>query len=105
MTKKSPRKTNIMGFSNLIAGTLLAVLLQILPAGMEQSEQQLVSRRQPAITVDFAVGSIATPTEALAYLSDLIQVRPSYRVRRSYAREEEGNAQDGFILVESPPPK
>ena len=88
-----------MGLTNLFTGTLCAILLFILPASMKLSESQLVSKSQPIVSVDYAVGSTATPNMACAIIEDMIQVRPPMpRVRRTRIVEAEGNVQDGHIV-------
>lgn len=97
---KQPRvkKQKTMGITNL-TGTLCAVLILILPAGMKQSESQLVDKSQPIISVDYAVGSTATPNMACAIIEEMVQVEPLMpRVRRTRVLEDEGNVQDGHIV-------
>ena len=95
-----------MSTSLLLTGTLLSVLLQFPSASMQQSDEQLVGPVQPVITVDYAVGSLEIPNVGLTPSAVLIQVRPdSFRFLEVTSREVEGNVQDGFALVPSPPPK
>lgn len=83
----------------VFTGTLCAVLLFVLPANKKQSESQLVSDSQPIVSVDYAVGSKATPNMACATIEEMIQVEPPKpRVRRTRIVEAEGNVQDGYIL-------
>ena len=82
----------------LFTGTLLSVLLLVLPAVMGQSDQQLVDDSQPAFTVNYAVES-TSPLFAQFAPAEMIQVRLlSFRVRKNEVREDEGNVQDGYIL-------
>ena len=91
----------------LLTGTLLTVLLEFPPACSKQSEELLVVPDQPVITVNFAEGLMATtPIVGLVPDNEPIPVRLfSSRVRGIELREVEGNVQDGFVLVPSPPPK
>jgi hypothetical protein len=87
-----------------LMGTLCSILLQLTPANMEPSEQQLVNESQPVIMVDYATGLSAMPYEALATAFELIQVRPfQHRVRVKYAEEDKGNIQECFVLHEPAP--
>ncbi len=91
----------------LLTGTLLTVLLEFPPACSKQSEELLVVQDQPVITVNFAKGLVATtPIVGLVPDNEPIPVRLfSSRVSGIELREVEGNVQDGFVLVPSPPPK
>lgn len=89
-----------MGIKVLLMGTLCSGLLQLTPANMWQSDQQLVNDSQPVITtIDFALGSTATPTEGLVATAEMVQVDLNQpRVRVMYVEEEKGNIQDGYTL-------
>ena len=91
----------------LLTGTLLTVLLEFPPACSKQSEELLVVPDQPVITVNFAEGLTATtPLMGLVPDDDQIPVRlSSSEFRWIELREVEGNVQDGYVLVPSPPPK
>jgi hypothetical protein len=104
-TPATKQKTNNMGTAILMMGTLCAVLLQLLPADMEQSEKQLTDKSQPVITVDPAYGSITTPQQVAFVAAEItIQVADDQpRVHNEYVEEDKGNIQDGFTLHEPAP--
>ena len=104
-TPATKQKKQIMGTVILMMGTLCTVLLQLLPADMEQSEQQLTDKSQPVITVDPAYGSITTPQQVAFVAAEImIQVADEQpRVRTEYVEEDKGNIQDGFTLHEPAP--
>ena len=91
----------------LLTGTLLTVLLELPLTCIRQTEKLMVDSNQPKITVNFAEGLMATtPIVGLVPDNEPIPVRLfSSRVRGIELREVEGNVQDGFVLVPSPPPK
>lgn len=86
-----------------LMGTLLSVLLFVIPVNYWQSEKQLVEDSNPVIMVDYAVGSSATAIIPLALPAEMIQVGPCYRVRENEVREDEGNVSDGYIRQEPAP--
>jgi len=86
-------------------GTLCVVLLHLTPANKWQSDQQLVNKSQPVITVDSSLGSLATPdNEAFAAADMMIQiVLDQPRVRVMYGEKTKGNIQDGYTLHQPAP--
>lgn len=91
----------------LLTGTLLTVLLELPLTCIRQTEKLVADPNQPKITVNFAEGLTATtPLMGLVPDDNQIPVRPSSsEFRWIELREVEGNVQDGYVLVPSPPPK
>ena len=94
---------------SFFAGTLLAVLLHFPSACIKHTDDRLlmVMGQQLRIEANNAVESVTTPLTGLAMIDDksIRYVCGCIRVRGIEVEEVEGNVQDGFVLVPSPPPK
>lgn len=93
-----------MGCNTLLMGTLCAVVLQLTPAGMWQSESELVYGMWPAEMVDQDNGSAAMTVKNEAVVpGEIVQVEPQLRFSVVFVAQAEGNIQDGYTLHEPAP--
>lgn len=93
-----------MGCNILLMGTLCAVVLQLTPADMWQSESELVHGRGSAEMVDQDNGSVAMPAKNEAVvLGEIVRVEPQLRGSVVFVAQAEGNIRDGYTLHEPAP--